>query len=64
MRRPRGPGGRFLTGEEIRALEAQQATQPAQSQQQSSQTQLTNEANGNSVKPDPVNVSAAEVVEA
>lgn len=28
MRRPRGPGGRFLTGDEIRALEEQQATQP------------------------------------
>lgn len=31
MRRPRGPGGRFLTGDEIRALEAQQ--QPTSSQQ-------------------------------
>jgi hypothetical protein len=26
MRRPRGPGGRFLTGDEIRALEQQEAT--------------------------------------
>lgn len=64
MRRPRGPGGRFLTGEEIRALEAQQAAQPAQNQQQSSQLQLTNETNGNSIKPEPVNVAAAEGVEA
>jgi nuclear transcription factor Y, alpha len=30
MRRPRGPGGRFLTGDEIRALEQQQAAHPSQ----------------------------------
>jgi len=37
MRRPRGPGGRFLTGDEIRALEAQEATQ--QGGQNAPQTQ-------------------------
>ena len=37
MRRPRGPGGRFLTGEEIRALEQQEQEQGQQQQQQQQQ---------------------------
>ena len=58
MRRPRGPGGRFLTGEEIRALEQQEQQQAAQ--QSSSRPQSANGANGNT---DPVS-SAPEGVEA
>lgn len=46
MRRPRGPGGRFLTGEEIRALEQQEQEQGG-GQQQSSRPQSANGANGN-----------------
>jgi nuclear transcription factor Y, alpha len=51
MRRPRGPGGRFLTGEEIRALE-QGGGQP----QQSSRPQSANGANGNGIEGEPVAV--------
>jgi hypothetical protein len=48
MRRPRGPGGRFLTGDEIRALEQQQEQEQAQQpQQQSSRPQSASGANGN-----------------
>jgi hypothetical protein len=36
MRRPRGPGGRFLTGDEIRALEAQKGDPQSSSRPQSS----------------------------
>ena len=65
MRRPRGPGGRFLTGDEIRALEQQEQQQQQQQQQQeapqqSSRPQSANGANGNT---DPVS-AAAEGVEA
>lgn len=42
MRRPRGPGGRFLTGDEIRALEAQQQQQPQPSQQRPESSNGTN----------------------
>jgi hypothetical protein len=53
MRRPRGPGGRFLTGDEIRALEAQQ--------QQSGQTQQRPEsshgANGKATEGESAGVS-------
>ena len=58
MRRPRGPGGRFLTGEEIRALEQQEQQQAPQ--QSSSRPQSANGANGDT---DLVPV-AAEGVEA
>jgi hypothetical protein len=48
MRRPRGPGGRFLTGDEIRALEQQQEQEQAQQPQQpSSRPQSANGTNGN-----------------
>ena len=50
MRRPRGPGGRFLTGDEIRALEQQEAAQRqvgGQSSNQQSRPQSSNGANGN-----------------
>jgi len=48
MRRPRGPGGRFLTGDEIRALELQEQEQAQQQQQQpSSRPQSADGANGN-----------------
>jgi hypothetical protein len=58
MRRPRGPGGRFLTGEEIRALEQQEQQQAPQ--ESSSRPQSANGTNDNA---DPVS-AAAEVVEA
>jgi hypothetical protein len=58
MRRPRGPGGRFLTGEEIRALEQQEEQQAPQ--QSSSRPQS---ANGTSGDTDLV-PAAAEGVEA
>jgi hypothetical protein len=58
MRRPRGPGGRFLTGEEIRALEQQGGTQP----QSSSRPQSANGTNGNGAEADAV--PATEGVEA
>ena len=45
MRRPRGPGGRFLTGDEIRALELQQAAHPSQ-RPDSSNGQNGNHAEG------------------
>lgn len=48
MRRPRGPGGRFLTGDEIRALEQQQGAQP----QSSSRPQSANGTNGNAPETD------------
>lgn len=60
MRRPRGPGGRFLTGDEIRALEQQEQEQGQP--QQSSRPQSASGANGNPGN-DPVS-SAAEGVEA
>jgi hypothetical protein len=62
MRRPRGPGGRFLTGDEIRALEQQQQQQQPQPHD-SSRPQSANGANGNPSETDPVSV-AAEGVEA
>jgi hypothetical protein len=53
MRRPRGPGGRFLTGDEIRALEQQ--AQPGGS---------TNGTNGNTGEAESKSVPAApEAVE-
>ena len=66
MRRPRGPGGRFLTGEEIRALEAQHAQQPTQSApQQGSRPQSANGTGGNAVEGDPLPVpGTAEGVDA
>jgi hypothetical protein len=53
MRRPRGPGGRFLTGEEIRALEAQQQ-QPGQPQQR---PESSNGANGKATEGEAAGVS-------
>jgi len=47
MRRPRGPGGRFLTGDEIRALEAQKGSEP----QSSSRPQSSNGADANPTEP-------------
>jgi len=57
MRRPRGPGGRFLTGDEIRALEQQ-----VQLQESASRPQSANGTNGNPAS-DPV-PAATEGVEA
>jgi len=53
MRRPRGPGGRFLTGDEIRALEAQQQ-QPSQSQPR---PESSNGANGKAAEGDSAGAS-------
>ena len=53
MRRPRGPGGRFLTGDEIRALEAQQQ-QPQQSQQR---PESPNGTNGKAAEGESAGVS-------
>ncbi len=55
MRRPRGPGGRFLTGDEIRALEAQQQQQPGQTQQR---PESSNGANGKATEGESAGVSA------
>ena len=53
MRRPRGPGGRFLTGDEIRALEQQQQRGGS-----------ANGTNGNAGEGEPATaVPVAEAVE-
>ena len=70
MRRPRGPGGRFLTGEEIRALEQQQqqqqqaTQQPPHPPQPSSRPQSANGTTANAVKGEPGPAPAPESVEA
>ena len=71
MRRPRGPGGRFLTGDEIRALEQaeqqqqQQQQPPPQPQQQQQplpqQSSRPLSANGANGKADPVPATAESV---